>query len=172
VTSTAALSLSLSPPDNFVQNGVFAANLDGWNSTLSQTELITEGIRGGQYSLLITGSGVLSQAGSISDSFQPVLAFWYKADGGDGDDSMIVQISGDSGLPATSPFTLPTATADWAFGSLSLVLSGTDVYSGPLEVQFIVNQTGPTPTNYYLDQVSFGSAWNSLRQVSLPLVKK
>jgi hypothetical protein len=172
VTSTAALSLSLSPPDNFVQNGVFAANLDGWNSTLSQTELITEGIRGGQYSLLITGSGVLSQAGSISDSFQPVLAFWYKADGGDGDDSMIVQISGDSGLPATSPFTLPTATADWAFGSLSLVLSGTDVYSGPLEVQFIVNQTGPTPTNYYLDQVSFGSAWNSLRQVYLPLVKK
>jgi hypothetical protein len=172
LSDTIPLTLTLSPPDDFVQNGGFAGNLDGWTSSLSQTEIVTDGARSGGYSLRISGSGTLSQSSLVSDVFRPIMSFWYKVEGGDGDDVMTVQIAGDPGLPTTEPLTLPTATADWTLGSLGLVLSDTEVYSGDLEVLFLVTQTGLTPTQYYLDDVSFGGSWNSLRQVYLPLVLK
>jgi hypothetical protein len=187
MTETASLTLTLSPPDNFIQNGGLEGNLDGWHQTLlqppAQATFVDQGQRSGAYSLRIFGNGSLTQTGVVSDMYRPILSFWHKIEGGAGDDSLVVRIFGRTGseapgqpgsllLPATEPLTITQATTGWQHISLPLVLSGTEVYSGLLSVEFVVNQTSLSSTLFYLDEISFGGAWGGPIKVYLPLISK
>ncbi len=183
VTRAIPLTLTLSPPDNFIKNGGLEGTFAGWTQTLTMpASFVKDGNRSGTYSLRIFGSGGLSQTGSVSNMYRPVLSFWHKVDGGDGDDRLTVQIAGQNTLrtieprtlllPITPPLTITQPSGGWRHLSLPLVLSGTEVYSGDLSVSFIVTQVGPMTTTFYLDEVSFGGSLGGPNKIYLPLVLK
>ena len=186
LTQVVPLSLTLSPPDNFIANGGLEGTLDGWTQdlmgTMPQASFDESDRRSGRYSLRIFGSGSLSQTGVVSGMYRPVLSFWHKVEKGNGDDTLVVQIAGDSVsqpggsqsvvLPATQPLTITQTTAGWQHVALPLALTGTDIYSGNLSLQFSVDRAGMTPTIFYLDEISFGRSWGGPNRVYLPLILK
>lgn len=186
LTESTPLTFTLSPPDNFIQNGGFEGNLNGWGSNLSEPIFITEHHRSGNYSLLISQSASLTQTKIVTGMYRPVLSFWYKVEAGHEDNSLRVRIFGHDNLVTTAPLSFSYSTGRWRHITLSLVLSTTpfystasffpalnrEVYSGPLGVQYEVNQVALTPTLFYLDEVTFGQSWREPDQVYLPLLVK
>lgn len=186
VSTTSALTLTVYPPDRVLSNGGLEGDLLGWTQTLTATPnqhaFLAENQRSGSHSLIISGTGQLAQTQVVTDIYRPVLSFWYQLQGGDGDDSLVAHIWADSAqtlqlgqtilLPATAPLTLTQTTAGWQQASLPLVLSGTEIYSGNLTVQFMVNQVGLTPTQVYLDEVVLGRAWGGMKKLNLPVIFK
>ncbi len=193
LTESIPLTFTLSPPDNFIRNGGFEGNLDGWVSSIPVTTFSAENNRSGNYSLGISQSIILTQTDQVTSMYRPVLSFWYKVENGDGQDSLVVRIFGHDNLVATDPLTLTNPTSSWQHISLPLVLSYTiiqtgtgsfypgtgsllllsqDVYSGPLGVQYVVNQVDLTPTLFYLDEVTFGRSWGGPNRIYLPIMIK
>ena len=186
VSSTAALSLTVYPPDDALTNGGLEGSFAGWTQTLTitpnQHTFEATQQRSGTYSLVISGSGELAQTAAVVNMYRPVLSFWYLITGGEGDDSLVASLQGTSTqlsqieetilLPATSPLTLTETTTGWRHASLPLVLSGTEKYSGDLTLRFVANQVGLTPTLFYLDEVSLGRSWGGTAKINLPIIFK
>lgn len=172
------IKFTLSPPDNFVVNGGLEGTFTGWTDALSGTGF--DAPRSGGYSLIITGSGTLSQSGSVNTMYRPVLSFWHKIENANASNSLVVQIAGAASpgslqtaiLPATPPLVITQTTLGWQHVSLPLILSSTNTYSGSLSVQFVVNQASLTPTTFYLDEVTFGSSWGGVNSIYMPLIFK
>jgi hypothetical protein len=184
LTQASRLTLTLAPPNNVIENGGLEGSLVGWDQdllgTLNKASFETQNVRSGAYSLRIFDSGGLAQTQTISGMYQPYLSFWYQATGGDGDDTLVAQMSGyttaSSGqtllLPGSNTITITHSSSDWQFMSVPLILSGTEVYTGTVSIQFQVRQTGPTTTTFYLDEVTLGSIRGGPLKVYLPLVMK
>ncbi|MEM7028664.1 MAG: carboxypeptidase-like regulatory domain-containing protein [Chloroflexota bacterium] len=183
-TQTVSLPLTLYPPHNAIVNGGLEGSLQGWTSSLTSamgSAVEFDGLdrRSGNYSLVISGTGSLTQTGIVTNAYQPTLTFWYQTKGGDGDDTLVAQIVGDYTLPSlakrtvflppTTPITL-TQSSGWEQVTLPLVLSGTTVYTGNIDVQFLVNQVGLTPTQFYLDEVVLGQSYGGPETIYLPVI--
>jgi len=185
ISETASLTLTLAPPDTFIENGGLEGAFDGWTQdllgTLAQASFETADVRSGVYSLRIFGSGSMSQTGEVSNMYRPTLSFWHKVEAGDGNNNMVVTIRGEAlnsrtgprtlYLPATPPLTISQTTDGWQHVSYPLVLSATEVFSGNLSVEFSVTQVG-TPTTFYVDEVSFGRICCGPHKIFLPVVLK
>lgn len=166
--SITPLTLTLRPPDDIISNGDFENGLAGWQ--VSGTLPVAAGThyRTISHSLRLADNVTISQTGSISGAYKPTLAFWYKVDSGDGDDTFTAQILGPGGAAANS-FNTGTA-GQWQFAWLPLNL--TEVYTGPVGVRFSLSQSaGPTQTVVYVDEVSLGSV-RQIMPVYLPIVMK
>jgi hypothetical protein len=169
LNNTSYLSFTLRPPDNLITNGDFENNFAGWQVNGPAPNIMSAGRRSGLASLRLTGSVTLSQTGSISGSYQPVLSFWYKIEGGDGDDPFTAELlAGSPPAPANS-ITFSNA-GEWQLAYLPLNL--TEVYTGPVEVRFNLTQFGPTQATVYLDEVAFGAAWGGPLKAYLPSIVK
>ncbi|MBI1878559.1 MAG: hypothetical protein HYR94_10085, partial [Chloroflexi bacterium] len=123
----------------------------------------------GASSLSLSNTVTMSQTGLVSGTYQPVLSFWYKIEGGDGDDSFTAEFLGTDSITPTNSFTIST-NGDWQQAWLPLNL--TEVYTGPVGVRFSLSQTGPTQTTVYLDEVSLGGSWGGPNQTILPIILK
>lgn len=161
------LTLTLRPPDNIIQNGDFETGLSGWQVTGTAPTTITTGHRSGAASLSLSGTVVLSQTGSITGSYRPVLSFWYKVDSGDGNDLFAVDILG-AGLSAANTFSTSTV-GGWQHAWLPL--DAGEVYTGPVGARFSLNQTGGAGTVVWLDEVSLGAS-QVVNKTYLPVVLK
>ena len=187
ITESTALTLSLRPPNDFIQNGGLEGNFTGWNQDLTGTSpqvgFITAAHRSGSYSLDIFGNGSLSQTSVVSGMYQPILSFWYRHGAGDEAQLMVAlfgeapsqtaQLSRFQSLQPGTVITLTQPTDGWQPVSLPLPMTNTDVYSGQLTVAFKVTQDGPAAlpgTHIYLDEISVGSAWGGPNKVYMPVV--
>lgn len=169
LNNTTYLSFTLRPSDDIIANGDFENGLTGWQVDGTPPASISSGQRSGLASLSLSDTVTLSQTGLISGGYQPVLSFWYKVEGGDGDDTFTTEILGTDNLSLTNSLTT-SANGDWQQAWLPLNL--TEVYTGPLGVRFSLTQNGPTQTTVYLDEVSLGSSWGGPNRVNLPLILK
>jgi hypothetical protein len=166
LNSATSLSFTLRPPDDVIGNGDFENGLTGWQVNGTPPSVNNQR-HSGVSSLRLSNTVTLSQSGVISGGYQPVLSFWYKIEGGDGDDPFSAEILGTDGLAPVNSFTTST-NGDWQQAWLPLNLS--EVYTGPVGVNFSLTQTGPTPATVYLDEVSLGGSWGGPERVNLPII--
>lgn len=169
LTSTPFLSFTLRPPDNVVGNGDFETNLAGWQVSGTPPAVVADGRRSGSASLRLTNTTSISQSGLISNSYQPVLSFWYKVEGSDGNDTFTAHLFGSDGLTPVNSFST-AANGDWQQVWLPLNLA--EVYTGPVGVQFSLAQGGGSQAAVYLDEVSLGGSWGGPNDVYLPIIVK
>ncbi len=166
------LTLTLAPPDNIVNNGDFENGLTGWQLQ-GTTPTTTSNRYNGAQSLSLSGTVTISQSDTISNSYQPTLAFWYKTEGSDGNDTFRAEILG-----ATSPGPIiaavtpnnsfsTTTNSNWQF--ISLPFTSTAVYTGEVGLRFSLSNGGGSPMTVYVDNVSLGSA-QEISKVYLPLI--
>ncbi|MCL4300075.1 MAG: hypothetical protein KJ077_30355 [Anaerolineae bacterium] len=166
---TAILSFTLRPPDNVVGNGDFENDLAGWQVSGTPPATVVNGRRSGSASLRLTDTTSISQSGLISNSYQPVLSFWYKIEGGDGNDTFTAHLFGSDGVTPANSFST-AANGDWQQAWLPLNLA--EVYTGPASVQFSLTQGGGSQAAVYLDEVSLGGSWGGPNEVYLPIIVK
>ncbi|MFQ5611350.1 MAG: hypothetical protein ACE5H9_04365 [Anaerolineae bacterium] len=166
-TATTPLSITLRPPDDIITNGDFESGANGWNLSGSSPATVTTGHRSGAASLQLSGTASLSQTGLISDSYQPVLSFWYNVVSGS-PGNFTAEILGTDGLTVTNAFT-PSIGGGWQHAWLPLGL--TEVYTGQVGVRFRLNPSGPA-TVVSLDEVSLGGSWGGPRRAYLPSIYK
>ncbi len=181
---TAAITLTLRPPDDFIANGDVDGSLAGWQHTLAAPKFDAVTPRAGSASLCITETGSLTATAVVTDIYRPTLSFWARTHG-DGDDILTAEIfvpdvvsgtaataiTGDSGwrhifVPLNVTAIPVTGTAN--FGG-SGALPFPEVYSGSIGVRFTITQTG-TPTEFCVDEISAGSQWGGANKVFLPLI--
>jgi len=158
-TTVVPLTITLRPPDDIILNGDFEDNLDHWQVSGTTPNTNTSQIRTLSQSLALSGNVSISQTDFISSSYEPILSFWYKVEGGDGDDIFTAEILG-TGLTATNSFSTSTI-GDWQHAWLPLGIAET--YTGDVGVRYSLSQSGLTQTVVYLDEVSLGST----RQTSI-----
>jgi hypothetical protein len=169
LTSTPFLSFTLRPPDNVVGNGDFENNLAEWQVSGPPPAIVASGRRSGSASLRLTDTVSISQTGLISNSYQPVLSFWYKVEGSDGNDTFTAHLFGSDGTTPANSFST-AANSDWQQAWLPLNLA--DVYTGPVGVQFSLAQGGEPQAAVYLDEVSLGASWGGPNDTYLPVTFK
>ncbi len=167
VGQTTSLSFVLRPPDDVVGNGDFESGLNNWGVSGASPDSITTGQYSGSASLRLSGTTTLSQTGSVANSYEPVLSFWHKMEGSDGDDIFTAELLGTDSLTPTSSFTIST-NGSWQHASLPLNL--TEVYTGPIGVRFNLVQNGATQATVYLDEVSLGASWGGPLKTYLPVI--
>ncbi|MBE7550365.1 MAG: hypothetical protein HS126_04715 [Anaerolineales bacterium] len=169
LTSTPFLSFTLRPPDNVVGNGDFENDLAGWQVSGAPPATVANGRRSGSASLRLDDTSSISQSGLISNSYQPVLSFWYKVEGGDGNDSFTAHLFGSDGVTPANSFST-AANSDWQQVWLPLNLA--EVYTGPASVEFSLAQGGEPQAAVYLDEVSLGASWGGPNDTYLPVIFK
>jgi hypothetical protein len=168
VNHTSSLNFTLRPPDDIISNGDFENDwADDWQVSGTPPQSVSSGQRSGAASLRLTNNVTLSQSGLSSGSYQPVLSFWYKIEGSDGDDSLAAELLDAASLTPVNRVTFSSNT-DWRQAYLPLAL--TEVYTGPLGVRFSLAQTGPTQATVYLDEVSLGASWGGPIKAYLPVI--
>jgi hypothetical protein len=165
LNNTTYLTFTLRPPDDIVSNGDFESDLSGWQVSGSPTPTTTER-HSGAASLHLVDAATLSQTQLISNSYQPLLSFWYKLDSSDANDNFTAEILGTDGLISTNIFTT-SANGDWQHVVLPLNL--TEVYTGPVGMRFSL-QSDSSPATVYLDEVSLGASWGGANRVYLPVI--
>ena len=180
-TANSTVTLTLIPADNVVQNGDFEDEQTNWQTTITNTSIISRETNPVNKSLCLGSSGVLSQSHTLSNAYQPTLSFWYNISDADGSTSLSAEIIGRNTLTQTTPLTFATNTTGWMQAVLALnlaeyelpddtpILPVPDRYTGPIEVRFTVNGSGPT---FCLDDVVVGSSQIAPQQIFLPLVVK
>jgi hypothetical protein len=169
LNQTTWLTFTLRPPDDVVDNGDFENGLADWQVNGTPPTIIGSGQRSGAASLRLSSTVTVSQTDFLSNSYQPVLSFWYKMEGSDGDDVFIAEFLGTDSLTPTNTMNIVT-NGDWQQAWLPLSL--TEVYTGPVGVRFSLAQGGGSPATVYLDEVSLGAAWGGPIPTYLPLVFK
>ncbi len=187
ITDTADITLTLRPPNDFIDNGDFEGDLGGWASTFLSPIFDSSSPRAGNASLCITEAGTITATAVVTDMYRPTLSFWAKVTG-DGDDSLSALIFTPDGFGQSTPITL-TQNSDWQHvvlplnmldaptsgdgnfdgGTGTFFLPRAEVYSGSLGVKFTVSEA-TSPTQFCLDEVSAGGAWGGAEKVFLPLV--
>lgn len=167
LNQTTPLSFTMRPPDDVINNGDFENDASNWAVSGTAPDTITSGQRSGSASLRLTGTVTLLQSGSVANSYQPVLSFWYKMEGGDGDDVFTAELLGTDGLTPVNSFTTST-NGGWQQTWLPLNL--TEVYTGPIGVRFSLAQGGLPQAVVYLDEVSLGASWGGPLRTYLPLI--
>jgi len=167
LNQTTLLSFTMRPPDDVINNGDFEIGSSNWTVSGTAPDTITSGQRSGSASLHLTGTVTLSQSGSVANSYQPVLSFWYKMAGSDGDDVFTAELLGMDGLTPVNGFTTST-NGGWQQAWLPLNL--TEVYTGPIGVRFSLVQGGSPQTSVYLDEVSLGGSWGGPLRIYLPII--
>lgn len=165
LNNTTYLTFTLRPPDDIVSNGDFESDLSDWQVSGSPTPTTTER-HSGAASLHLVDAATLSQTQLISNSYQPLLSFWYKLDSSDANDNFTAEILGTDGLISTNIFTT-SANGDWQHVVLPLNL--TEVYTGPVGMRFSL-QSDSSPATVYLDEVSLGASWGGANRVYLPVI--
>ncbi len=166
LNTTTALTFTLYPPDQALQNNDFENGFTGWQASGTPPTSVTGERHSGNYSLRLADSSALAQSATIADSFQPVLSFWYKMTNSDGNDTFTAEILGDTGLTVTNSFAT-SSSGEWQHVWLPLNLD--EVYSGPIGARFSLSGAGAT---VYLDSVSLGAAWGGPNKNYLPVVLK
>lgn len=169
LNNTTILSFTLRPPDNVVGNGDFENDLVGWQVSGAPPAIVANGHRSGSASLRLTDTTSISQSGLISNSYQPVLSFWYKVEGSDGNDTFSAHLFGSDGVTPINSFNT-ALNGDWQQVWLPLNLA--EVYTGPTSVQFSLAQGGGEQTAVYLDEVSLGGSWGGPNKTYLPVIFK
>lgn len=170
-TATVADNTSNSPPllitmrptgaAQALTNNDFETDAAGWGISGSAAQSGLDA-HTGQGSLLMSGMAIVSQTGSLSNTFNPALSFWYRADA-----PFTASILGSSDnlhVLAQSTLlsaTLPTA-ADWTFVALDAGFTG--VYSGTIGAAFSAGSG-----EIFIDEVSLAAG---PRRVFLPIVVK
>ncbi|NJN98292.1 MAG: hypothetical protein HC875_31495 [Anaerolineales bacterium] len=166
---TTSLTFVLRPPDDVMNNGDFENGLNNWEVSGTPPDNVTSGQYSGNSSLRLSGTTALSQTDSISNSYQPILSFWYKMEGGDGDDVFTVELLGTGGLTPVNSFSTST-NSGWQQASLPLNLI--EVYTGPVGVNFSLAQNGSTQATVYVDEVSLGASWGGPLKTYLPVISQ
>ncbi|MFN8459455.1 MAG: fibronectin type III domain-containing protein [Anaerolineae bacterium] len=110
--NTTSLSFTLNPPDQTLQNNDFENGFTDWQVSGTAPGSNTSERHSGNYSLVLTGSTTLSQTGTIANSYQPILSFWYKMNNNNGGDTFTAKILGDSGLISTNTFAT-SSNSEW-----------------------------------------------------------
>ncbi|RMF04342.1 MAG: carboxypeptidase regulatory-like domain-containing protein [Chloroflexi bacterium] len=175
LTSVVPVTLTLRPAAEAVTNGDFESGLSGWTTTAGAPSASAADVRSGGASAQLTGSAGISQTVNVAGVYKPLLSFWFKMTGGDGDDSFSAQILGDTsvlaaaGLTPTNSFNT-TTPGGWQFVSLPLNL--TEIYTGSIGVQLTATQNGATGPTVYVDEVSVGQSWGGPLKTWLPLLLK
>lgn len=169
LNNTTHLSFTLRPPDDVISNGDFENGLNNWQVSGPAPTSVTSGRRSGNFSLHLADTVALSQTGTITGSYETVLSFWYKLEGGDGDDVFSAHILGTNGLNPVNTFTT-SSNSGWQQAWLALNL--TEVYTGPIGVRFSLSQSGATQANVYLDEISLGGSWGGPNDSYLPVIFK
>ncbi|RME46843.1 MAG: carboxypeptidase regulatory-like domain-containing protein [Caldilineae bacterium] len=185
-TETLPLTITLRPPDDVIRNGDFEGTLTGWQSALAASTFITENHRAGNSSLCVSGAGVITQSGVVSDMYRPVLSFWYRRTAGGG---LTAEIFGSPALTPTAPLSLTAPVGKWQHAYLPLDLPGRPLtgtgslgsvgtgslgsfalplYSGEVGVRFTFGGTGTV----CVDEVSLGRSWGGVHTIFLPLILK
>lgn len=167
ISQTSPLSFTMRPPDDVINNGDFENGPSSWNVNGTAPDTVTSGQRSGSASLRLTGTLAMSQTDAVANSYQPVLSFWYKMEGTDGDDIFTVELLGTGGLTPVNSFSTST-NSGWQQAWLPLNL--TEVYTGPVGVRFNLVQNGATQATVYLDEVSLGASWGGPLKTYLPAV--
>jgi hypothetical protein len=166
------ITLTLRPPNDLITNGDFTDGLTGWAVEGAAPVTTAAEYRTGEASLMFTDTAAISQTGAVTNAYAPVLSFWYKLTGGDGDDIFTAQLSGSGATLTTAASAQFSTTTNGDWQQVSLSLAGPEVYSGDLVVQFSLAQTGPATATLYLDEISLGSAWGGPIKTYLPIVIK
>ncbi len=177
ISAIVPLTITLRPAEDAISNGDFTAGLTGWDDSGTTPTTSSAEYRTAGRSLKLTGDVSISQTSAISGGYEPILSFWYKLSGGDGDDVFTAQILGDETvllsaagmLSFTNTFSTSTI-GNWQHHWLSLNL--TEVYTGEVGVKFTLSQSGLTQTTVYLDEVSLGKAGGGPNKTYLPIVLK
>ncbi len=178
---TAAITLTLRPPDDFIANGDMDGSLAGWQHTLTAPKFDTGAPRAGSASLCIPETAWLTATATVTDMYRPTLSFWMRVQG-DGDDSLTAEIFVPGVISATGAVTI-TADSGWRHVFVPLDVSAIpgsggsgvfpqdELYSGGIGVRFSAAQYG-APTEFCVDEISAGSQWGGVNRVFLPLVMK
>jgi hypothetical protein len=154
-SSLTSITFTLKPANDAIINGDFETDTSGWTLTGPGTGSIFSGEhRSGSASLKLTGDKTLTRTVKVSDTYNPLLAFWYRPDLS-GDATFEVSLEGEMQI-----FT-GTGSSDWQHGRLPLGLPGT--FDGPLTVTFHLSGG-----EVWLDEVSLGDGPHTM---FLPIVK-
>ncbi len=187
LTDTLPFTWTLRPPDDAVTNGEFETGLEGWHSVGITPSIVTEPVHTGHGALALGGAaGVTFTAGVtqsmvITDSWEPVLSFWYNPVWtGAGDRFNVFLTVVTQTTSATLPVTLThvlTPALDvpgwthlaYRLGPLDVALSGTVTLNFQL---WHAPGSNPVTSTLYLDEVSLGRTMGGPHKAYLPLVQK
>ena len=184
---TRPFTWTLRPPDDAVTNGGFEAELEGWHPVGTAPSVVTEPVHTGHGALALGGTaGVTFTAGVtqsmvMTDSWEPVLSFWYnpaETDAGDRFNVVltIVTQTTSATLPVqvTHVLTPPLEVPGWThlahrLGPLDVALSGTVTLDLHL---WHAAGSNPVTSTLYLDEVSLGRTMGGPCKAYLPVVWK
>jgi hypothetical protein len=182
-TETVAMTWTLRPPDDALANGQFETGLDGWSSSAEGEEapVVTAPVHTGHGALALGSDAPgplslgVSQTVSLTNSWEPVLSFWYNVAAAGAQDVLRVVLSVEPqeggttpALNATQVFTPSLGVAGWRHqwyyaGPRESYLTGT------VTVRLEVTHAGVEETAVYLDEVSLGATPGGPFKICLPL---
>ena len=184
LTDTLPFTWTLRPPDDAVANGEFEAGQEGWHTAGMTPTVISQPVHTGHRALALGGpAGVTFTAGItqsmiITDSWEPILSFWYNpVETGAGDRFNVLLTLITQTTTATLPVTVthiltPSLDAPgWThvahrLGPLDVALSGTVTLDFQL---WHAPGSNPVTSTLYLDEVSLGRSMGGPYKAYLPL---
>jgi hypothetical protein len=184
---TRPFTWTLRPPDDAVTNGEFEAGLEGWHPVGLAPDVVAQPVHTGHSALKLGGtagvtftSGV-TQSAVLTDSWEPVLSFWYNPVETGGDDrfnvvlTMVSQAAGAAQSVTVTQVLTPTLdVTGWThlahrLGPLDTALSGTVTLIFQL---WHTPGSNPVTSILYLDEVSLGGTMGGPHKAYVPLVWK
>jgi hypothetical protein len=179
-----------------VVNGEFESGLDGWSLSASQgisPSVVTEPVHTGRHALALgvtppvaaertpqpASTVGVTQTVALTDSWQPILSFWYYPLTTDGDDVFNVTLTV---VPQTISPTLPVTTtlvftpdleaAGWRHLWYH-ILEPDVTLTGTVTIHFDLWEDGDdAATIVYLDEVSLGATPGGPQRLYVPLSLK
>ncbi|MBN1657667.1 MAG: hypothetical protein JXA93_04665 [Anaerolineae bacterium] len=206
LTETVPLTWTLRSLDDVVVNGEFEAGLGAWSWAPIAPEVVTAPVHTGRGALAlttgatvsvpVTGSVAVSQTVVVTDSWEPVLSFWYLPEqAGEGDRLNVVLTIVTETVTGTWPISATTApltntepvTTVVPITTTRVLTPALDSYgwsrfwcyaglpraalTGTLTVEFRTwNEGVGDPVVVYLDEVSLGARAGGRYAVYLPVV--
>jgi hypothetical protein len=196
LTETEAITWTLRPPDDAVTNGGFEEGIAGW-SLLTPPGVVPAGVAGfvhtGRAALLlgrvalgatsgadIVDSVAVSQTVVLTDTWEPVLSFWYRpvTTVGGGQQTPSAPAAFEVLLTTVDPGSTPPPTTTRIFTPDIGVERWQHVWyypyqpraalTGTVSIQFRL--TDPSAMSVYLDEVSLGSTPGGPHAAYLPLL--
>ena len=184
---TRPFTWTLRPPDDAVSNGEFEAGLEGWQPVGETPSVVADPVHTGHGALALGGAGDatfttgVTQTAIITDSWEPVLSFWYNPVETDTDDrfnvvvTMVTEADGAS-APVTVTHILTPSLDVPGWAHLAHRLGPPDVaFSGRATLTFqLWHSAGGNPAeiSLSLDEVSLGRTMGGPRKAYLPVVWK
>ncbi|MBN1136011.1 MAG: carboxypeptidase regulatory-like domain-containing protein [Anaerolineae bacterium] len=187
LTETLPFTWTLRPPDDAVTNGEFEAGVEGWHSVGITPTVVNGPVHTGHGALALSGAaGVTLTAGvtqgvAITDSWEPVLSFWYnptETAAGDRFNVFVTVVAQtiSATLPVTLTHILTPALDTPGWTHLAYRLSPLDVaLSATVTIDLRLWHaagSNPVTSTLYLDEVSLGRTMGGPHKAYLPLVWK